>query len=54
MHQTILKWCRWVTNMKPDDKNNLSYFDNVVNLIHLLKNSTKDYYNMRMVLGKCA
>lgn len=36
--------------MKPDDKNNLSYFDNVVNLIHLLENSTEDYYNMRMVL----
>ena len=39
------------TKIEPDDIYNLSYFDNVVNLIHLLKNSTGDYYNMRMVLG---
>ena len=39
------------TKIEPDDIYNLSYFDNVVNLIHLLKNSTKDYYNMKKVVG---
>ncbi len=40
-----------VTKVEPDDIYNLSYFDNVVNLIHLLKNSTEDYYNMKKVVG---
>ena len=39
------------TKIEPDDIYNLSYFDNVVNLIHLLKNSTEDYYNMKKVVG---
>ena len=42
------------TKLEPDDIYNLSYFDNVVNLIHLLKNSTEDYYNMKIALEKCA
>ena len=40
-----------MTKVEPDDKNNLSYFDNVVNLIYLLKNSTDDYYNIKKLLG---
>ena len=37
--------------MKSNNMNNLAYFDDVVNLIHLLETSTEKYYNMRMVLG---
>ena len=40
-----------VTKIEPDDINNLAYCDNVVNLIHLLENSTEDYYNMKKVVG---
>ena len=40
-----------MTKVEPDDIYNLSYFDNVVNLVHLLKNSTEDYYNMKKVVG---
>ena len=49
-HKYLLNVVR-VTKVEPDDVNNLAYFDNVVNLIHLLKNSTEDYYNMKKVVG---
>lgn len=41
----------WVTNMKPDYKNYLSYFYNVVNLICLFKNLTENNYNMKKLSG---
>lgn len=43
-----------VTILEPDDKNNLPYKTNAVNLIRLLDDYTEDYFNMKIALEKCA
>lgn len=43
-----------VTKLEPDDKNNLPYKTNAVNLVRLLNEYTEDYFNMKIVLEKCA
>lgn len=44
----------WGTKLEPDDKNNLPYKTNAVNLVRLLSEYTEDYFNMKIALGKCA
>ena len=43
-----------VTKKEPDDINNLPYKNYAVNLVWLLNECAEDYFNMKIVLRKCA